>query len=125
MTPIIPSFTQSTIYFIGVSNSQSSLMWVFPKWMDILNQPTRLVGFDTPLAIYLKTSIVMRPCAIRCRVFQSGLGGWKAGQPTSYRLIWLGQICYSPAVSDGRTRRCCVLGATARRSPSAYLSRMR
>jgi shikimate 5-dehydrogenase len=49
MTPIIPPCTQPTIYFIGVSTTQSSIMRVFPKWMAILGQPVQLVGYDAPL----------------------------------------------------------------------------
>lgn len=41
---------QPTLYFIGVTTSQSSIMRVFPKWMNALGRPDAVIrGFDLPL----------------------------------------------------------------------------
>jgi shikimate 5-dehydrogenase len=37
------------MYFIGVSTSQSSIMKIFPRWMDILGVDAVLIGHDLPL----------------------------------------------------------------------------
>jgi shikimate 5-dehydrogenase len=36
------------MYFIGVTTGQSSMMKIFPRWMDILGVEARLVGIDLP-----------------------------------------------------------------------------
>lgn len=43
--------TQSlpTLYFVGVTTTQSSSMKVFPKWSDILGLGAQVVGYDAPL----------------------------------------------------------------------------
>jgi shikimate 5-dehydrogenase len=38
-----------TFYFVGVTTGQSSIMKVFPKWMEVLEQDTQIVGIDVPL----------------------------------------------------------------------------
>jgi shikimate dehydrogenase len=45
----IPPCTVPTFYFIGVSTTQSSIMQVFPRWMDILNLDVQIAGYDAPL----------------------------------------------------------------------------
>ena len=37
---------KTTMYFIGVTTSQSSIMRVFPKWMDHLGIDAQIKGFD-------------------------------------------------------------------------------
>ncbi len=41
--------TQPTMYFVGVTTTQSSIMKVFPKWSDILNLNAQIVGYDAPI----------------------------------------------------------------------------
>jgi shikimate 5-dehydrogenase len=41
--------TTSTIYFIGVTTTQSSIMKVFPKWSGILDLGAQIVGYDAPI----------------------------------------------------------------------------
>jgi shikimate dehydrogenase len=38
-----------TFYFVGVTTGQSSIMKVFPKWMEVLEQDSQIVGIDVPL----------------------------------------------------------------------------
>ncbi|MDX1992586.1 MAG: shikimate dehydrogenase [bacterium] len=38
-----------TIYFIGVTTQQSSIMKVFPKWSEILGLGAQIVGYDAPI----------------------------------------------------------------------------
>lgn len=38
-----------TMYFIGVTTGASSMMKIFPRWMDILGIDAALVGIDLPL----------------------------------------------------------------------------
>jgi len=38
-----------TMYFIGVTTTQSSIMKVFPKWSDILGIGAQIVGYDAPI----------------------------------------------------------------------------
>lgn len=38
-----------TMYFVGVTTGQSSMMKIFPRWMDILGIDAHLVGMDLPL----------------------------------------------------------------------------
>ncbi len=38
-----------TLYFIGVTTQQSSIMDVFPRWAEILGLEAQLVGIDLPL----------------------------------------------------------------------------
>ena len=38
-----------TLYFIGVTTAQSSIMKVFPKWSDILGLGAEIVGYDAPI----------------------------------------------------------------------------
>jgi shikimate dehydrogenase len=40
---------QATMYFIGVTTKQSSIMRIFPKWSEILGLDAMLVGYDAPL----------------------------------------------------------------------------
>ena len=41
--------TVPTMYFVGVTTTQSSIMNVFPKWSGILGLGAALVGYDAPL----------------------------------------------------------------------------
>lgn len=41
--------TVPTLYFIGVTTTQSSIMKVFPKWSDILGLGAEIVGYDAPI----------------------------------------------------------------------------
>lgn len=41
--------TTSTMYFVGVSTRQSSIMEVFPKWSAILGIGAQIVGYDCPI----------------------------------------------------------------------------
>jgi len=44
---LIEEKTEPTFYFIGVTTKQSSIMKVFPRWMEVLGRPdVKLVGFD-------------------------------------------------------------------------------
>jgi shikimate 5-dehydrogenase len=45
----IPPCTVPTFYFIGVTTTQSSIMQVFPRWMDILGLDVQIAGYDAPL----------------------------------------------------------------------------
>ncbi len=47
--PTLQPRSVSTFYFIGVTTAQSSIMKVFPKWMEILGQSTQIAGIDAPL----------------------------------------------------------------------------
>lgn len=38
-----------TFYFVGVTTSQSSIMKVFPKWMEILGLDVQIAGIDAPI----------------------------------------------------------------------------
>ncbi len=38
-----------TLYFIGVTTTQSSIMKVFPKWSDILGLGAQIVGYDAEI----------------------------------------------------------------------------
>jgi len=38
-----------TMYFIGVTTSQSSIMRVFPRWSEILGLGAQIVGYDAPM----------------------------------------------------------------------------
>jgi len=38
-----------TMYFIGVTTTQSSIMKIFPKWSDILSLDAQLIGYDAPI----------------------------------------------------------------------------
>jgi shikimate dehydrogenase len=40
---------QPTIYFVGVTTQQSSIMKVFPKWSQILGLGAQIVGYDAPI----------------------------------------------------------------------------
>ncbi len=42
--PPIPNIP--TLYFVGVTTTQSSIMKVFPKWSDILGLGAEIVGYD-------------------------------------------------------------------------------
>ncbi len=44
-----PRLTRPTLYFIGVTTKQSSIMKVFPKWSEILGLDAEIAGFDAPL----------------------------------------------------------------------------
>ncbi len=41
--------TKPTMYFIGVTTTQSSIMKIFPKWAHILGLDAQLVGYDAPI----------------------------------------------------------------------------
>jgi shikimate 5-dehydrogenase len=41
--------TAPTIYFIGVTTGQSSIMRVFPKWSDVLGLDAQIAGYDAAL----------------------------------------------------------------------------
>ncbi|MEM7346222.1 MAG: shikimate dehydrogenase [Chloroflexota bacterium] len=45
----LKSPNRPTLYFIGVTTSQSSIMKVFPKWADVLALDAQIVGYDAPL----------------------------------------------------------------------------
>jgi shikimate 5-dehydrogenase len=45
----IPALTERTFYFIGVTTGQSSIMKIFPRWMEILGEKCAIVGYDAPL----------------------------------------------------------------------------
>ncbi len=45
MNTYLPA-TKDTMYFIGVTTKQSSIMKVFPKWMEHLGLSVEIVGFD-------------------------------------------------------------------------------
>ncbi len=50
MNQALKTQTHPTMYFIGVTTGQSSIMKVFPYWMGILGRPeVRLEGVDLPL----------------------------------------------------------------------------
>lgn len=40
--------TRPTLYFIGVTTKQSSIMKVFPKWSEILGLGADIAGYDAP-----------------------------------------------------------------------------
>jgi shikimate dehydrogenase len=46
--PLSPR-TVPTMYFIGVTTTQSSIMKVFPKWSEILDIGAVIVGYDAPI----------------------------------------------------------------------------
>jgi shikimate dehydrogenase len=46
---MIEPVVKPTMYFIGVTTGKSSIMQIFPKWMEILNIDAQLVGYDAPL----------------------------------------------------------------------------
>ncbi len=41
--------TVPTFYFIGVTTGKSSIVKVFPRWMDVLGLDVKLAGIDAPL----------------------------------------------------------------------------
>lgn len=41
--------TKPTMYFIGVTTRQSSIMKIFPKWSEILELDAQLIGYDAPI----------------------------------------------------------------------------
>ncbi len=41
--------TVPTLYFIGVTTTQSSIMKVFPKWSDVLGLGAEIAGYDAPI----------------------------------------------------------------------------
>jgi len=45
----LPPCTVPTMYFIGVTTTQSSIMKVFPKWSDILGLGAQIRGYDAPI----------------------------------------------------------------------------
>jgi len=52
MTAALRSLTllsAPTFYFIGVTTAQSSIMRIFPQWMDILGLDAQIAGYDAPL----------------------------------------------------------------------------
>jgi shikimate 5-dehydrogenase len=46
---MIAPVTQRTFYFIGVTTGQSSIMRIFPRWMEILGINCAIAGIDAPL----------------------------------------------------------------------------
>jgi len=48
MHPLGPR-TVPTLYFIGVTTTQSSIMKVFPEWSDILGLGAEIAGYDAPI----------------------------------------------------------------------------
>lgn len=46
---MIAPVTQRTFYFIGVTTGQSSIMRIFPRWMEILGIDCAIAGIDAPL----------------------------------------------------------------------------
>ena len=46
---VYPPATRRTMYFIGVSTGQSSIMRIFPRWAEALGLDAVLVGIDFPL----------------------------------------------------------------------------
>jgi shikimate dehydrogenase len=46
---MIEKVTKPTMYFIGVTTKQSSIMRIFPKWAEILGLDAILEGYDAPL----------------------------------------------------------------------------
>ncbi len=48
LQPLEPR-TVPTLYFIGVTTAQSSIMKVFPKWSEILELDAAIVGYDAPI----------------------------------------------------------------------------
>jgi shikimate dehydrogenase len=46
---MIEKVTKPTMYFIGVTTKQSSIMRIFPKWAEILGLDATLEGYDAPL----------------------------------------------------------------------------
>src|SRR4051812_20776340 len=45
----LPPCAVPTIYFIGVTTTQSSIMKVFPKWSEILGLDAQIRGYDAPI----------------------------------------------------------------------------
>lgn len=45
----LASRTVPTMYFIGVTTAQSSIMSVFPRWSEILRLGAEIVGYDAPI----------------------------------------------------------------------------
>ena len=43
------ALTRPTVYFIGVTTKQSSIMNVFPRWSDMLGLGVQIVGYDAPI----------------------------------------------------------------------------
>ncbi len=41
--------TVPTLYFIGVTTGQSSIMKVFPRWSDVLGLGAEIAGYDAPI----------------------------------------------------------------------------
>lgn len=41
--------TVPTFYFIGVTTAQSSIMKIFPRWMEILGMEVQIAGVDVPI----------------------------------------------------------------------------
>ena len=41
--------TRPTLYFVGVTTGQSSIMKIFPRWREILGLEAAIVGYDAPL----------------------------------------------------------------------------
>ena len=49
MPDSLPACTRPTMYFIGVSTAQSSIMKLFPAWSEVLGLDAELRGYDAPL----------------------------------------------------------------------------
>ena len=47
--PALTPATEPTLYFIGVTTGQSSILKVFPRWSEALGLGARIVGIDLPL----------------------------------------------------------------------------
>ncbi len=47
--PVLVPATRPTLYFIGVTTGQSSILKVFPRWSEALGLGAAIVGIDLPL----------------------------------------------------------------------------
>lgn len=90
---------ERTFYFIGVSTSRSSIMQVFPRWMDTLGCPgVRIQGIDHPLhdraARYRRTVALLRddPTALGALVTSHKIDVFDAASDLFGRLDSLAQI---------------------------------
>lgn len=49
MSAVLQKQNTPTMYFIGVTTTQSSIMKVFPEWSRILGLGAQIVGYDAPI----------------------------------------------------------------------------
>jgi shikimate 5-dehydrogenase len=45
----LPAATEPTFYFIGVTTGQSSILRIFPRWMEVMGIQAQIRGIDLPL----------------------------------------------------------------------------